>query len=166
MRLAKLDELRQAAKTQAELRLQKERAELGTKVQKRVQQAEANRLLMLRAHRQRRASLRERTSQSLMRRTARESKYRELVRAAMCQKRAAAEKKRLGLLEAEKKRARARFLQVQKVAISLSQQREIERSEMKNKLEDRLQRVLSNHLLTNILESLISSKMELRIYCG
>ncbi|KAK6121334.1 hypothetical protein DH2020_044906 [Rehmannia glutinosa] len=67
MRLAKLDELRQAAKTQAELRFKKERAELGTKVEMRVRQAEANRLCILRAHRQRRATLKERTSQSLMR---------------------------------------------------------------------------------------------------
>ncbi|KAL0412743.1 UNVERIFIED_CONTAM: hypothetical protein Sradi_1476000 [Sesamum radiatum] len=140
MRLAKLDELRQAAKTQVEMRFKKERAELGTKVEMRVRQAEANRLLILRAYRQRRATLKERTSQSLMRRTTRESKYKERVRAAMCQKRAAAERKRLGLLEAEKRKARARVLQVQKVASSISQQREIERSEMKNKLEDRLQR--------------------------
>ncbi|KAK4405041.1 hypothetical protein Sango_0510600 [Sesamum angolense] len=140
MRLAKLDELRQAAKTQVEMRFKKERAELGTKVEMRVRQAEANRLLILRAYRQRRATLKERTSQSLMRRTARESKYKERVRAAMCQKRAAAERKRLGLLEAEKRKAGARVLQVQKVASSISHQREIERSEMKNKLEDRLQR--------------------------
>ncbi|KAL7082378.1 hypothetical protein ACP275_14G095200 [Erythranthe tilingii] len=139
-RLAKLDELRQAAKTQAEMRLKMKRDELGTKVEMRVQQAEANRQRMLRAYRQRRATLKERTSQSLMRRTARESKYKELVRAAMCQKRAAAEKKRLGLLEAEKKRAHARVLQVLKVASSVSHQREIERSEMKNKIEDKLQR--------------------------
>ncbi|KAL3843691.1 hypothetical protein ACJIZ3_001094 [Penstemon smallii] len=140
MRLAKLDELRQAAKTEAEMRLKKERAELGTKVEMRVRQAEANRLLLLRAHRQRRATLKERTSQSLMRRMARENKYKERVRAAISQKRAAAEKKRLGLLEAEKRRARARALLVQKVANSVSHQREIERSELKNKLEDRLQR--------------------------
>ncbi|KAG8364073.1 hypothetical protein BUALT_Bualt19G0088100 [Buddleja alternifolia] len=140
MRLAKLDELRQAAKSQAEMRFNKERAELGTKVEMRVRQAEANRLLILRAYRQRRASLKERTSQSLLRRSAREIKYKERVRAAIFQKRAEAEKKRLGLLEAEKKKARARVLKVQTVASSISHQREIERSEMKNKLEDRLQR--------------------------
>ncbi|KAL3515661.1 hypothetical protein ACH5RR_022563 [Cinchona calisaya] len=140
MRLAKLDELRQAAKTGAEMRFRKERAELGTKVELRVRQAEANRMLMLKAYRQRRASLKERTSQSLLRRMARESKYKELVRAAINQKRAAAEKKRLGLLEAEKKKACARILQVQKVAKYISHQREIERQEILNKLEDRLQR--------------------------
>lgn len=142
MRLAKLDELRQAAKSQVEMRFEKERAELGSKVEMRVQQAEANRLHILRANRQRRATLRERTSQSLMRRMSRESKYKERVRAAMCQKRAEAEKKRLSLLEAEKRRAHARGLKVQTVASSVSQQREIERSELKNKLEDRLQKVL------------------------
>ncbi|KAL1557773.1 hypothetical protein AAHA92_08316 [Salvia divinorum] len=140
MRLAKLDELRQAAKSQVEMRFKKERAELGSKVEMRVQQAEANRLLILRANRQRRATLRERTSQSLMRRISRESKYKERVRAAMCQKRAEAEKKRLSLLEAEKRRAHARGLKVQTVASSVSQQREIERSELKNKLEDKLQK--------------------------
>ncbi|XP_041990911.1 uncharacterized protein LOC121741982 isoform X1 [Salvia splendens] len=140
MRLAKLDELRQAAKSQVEMRFKKERAELGSKVEMRVQQAEANRLLILRANRQRRATLRERTSQSLMRRVSRESKYKERVRAAMCQKRAEAEKKRLSLLEAEKRRAHARGLKVQTVASFVSQQREIERSELKNKLEDKLQK--------------------------
>ncbi|KAA8536558.1 hypothetical protein F0562_029036 [Nyssa sinensis] len=140
MRLAKLDELRQAAKTGVEMRFKKERAELGTKVESRFQQAEANRMLILKAHRQRRATQKERTSQSLLRRMARESKYKERVRTAIYQKRAAAERKRLGLLEAEKKRAHARVLQVRKVAKFVSHQREIERRKMKDKLEDRLQR--------------------------
>lgn len=141
MRLAKLDELRQAARTGVEMRFIRERAELGSKVELRVQQAEANRMLILKAHRQKRASLKERTSQSLLRRMARESKYKERVRAAICQKRVAAERKRLGLLEAEKRKARARVQQVRKVAKSISHQREIERREMQNRLEDRLQRV-------------------------
>lgn len=141
MRLAKLDESRQAAKIGAEMRFKKERAELGTKVESRVQQAEANRLLILKAHKQRRAKLKERTSESLLRRMARENKYKECVHAAIFQKRAAAEKKRLGLLEAEKRRARARMLQVQKVAKSVSYQREIERRKMKDNLENRLQKV-------------------------
>ncbi|CDO97570.1 unnamed protein product [Coffea canephora] len=140
MRLAKLDELRQAAKTGAEMRFRKERAELGTKMELRVQQAETNRMLILKAYKQRRAMLKERTSQSLLRRMARESKYKERIRAAICQKRAAAEKKRLGLLEAEKKRACARILQVRKVAKRISHQRETKRREIQNKLEDRLQR--------------------------
>uniref|UniRef100_A0A6M2EXE5 T-complex protein 11 n=1 Tax=Populus davidiana TaxID=266767 RepID=A0A6M2EXE5_9ROSI len=140
MRLARLDELRQAAKTGVEMRFERERERLGTKVELRVQQAEANRMLMLKAYRQRRATLKERTSQSLSRRMARESKYKERVRAAINQKRAAAEKKRMGLLEAEKRRACARVLQVQRVARSVSHQREIERRRMRDKLEDRLQR--------------------------
>ncbi|GFY88535.1 T-complex protein 11 [Actinidia rufa] len=140
LRLAKLDELRQAAKTEVEIRFKKERAELGTKVESRVRQAEANRMLILKAYSQRRATQKERTSQSLLRRMARENKYKERVRTAIFQKRAAAEKKRLGLLEAEKKRAHARLLQVRKVAKSVSYQREIERRKMKDKLESRLQR--------------------------
>ncbi|XP_059313590.1 uncharacterized protein LOC132064576 [Lycium ferocissimum] len=140
LRLTKLDELRQAAKTEAEMRFKQERAELGTKVELRVQQAEVNRMLLLKAKRQRRATLRERTSQSLLRRMARESKYKERVRAAICQKRAAAEKKRMGLLEAEKRRACARVMQARSVAKSVSHQEEVKRREMKNKIEDKLQR--------------------------
>ncbi|CAL0334325.1 unnamed protein product [Lupinus luteus] len=140
MRLARLDELRQAAKTGVQMRYENERAKLGTKVESRVQKAEANRMLILKAHRQRRASLRERSSQSLMKRMARESKYIECVRAAIHQKRAAAETKRLRLLEAEKRKAHARVSQVKHVAKSVSHQREIERRIKKDQLEDRLQR--------------------------
>eukprot|EP00262_Sarcandra_glabra_P010886 TRINITY_DN2648_c0_g1_i1.p1 TRINITY_DN2648_c0_g1~~TRINITY_DN2648_c0_g1_i1.p1 ORF type:complete len:417 (-),score=84.76 TRINITY_DN2648_c0_g1_i1:68-1240(-) len=140
MRLAKLDELRQAAKIGVETRFEKEREELGTKVESRVQQAEANRMLLLKAHRQRRAAAQERTAQSLLQRMARENKYKECVRNAICQKRAAAEKKRLRLLEAEKTRARARVMQARRVANSVCHQREIERRKMKDQLEDRLQR--------------------------
>lgn len=143
MRLARLDELRLAAKAEAEMRLKRQRAELGTKVEMKVQQAEANRLLILGAYRQRRATLKERTSQSLQRRMARESKYKERVHATLCQKRAAAEKKRLSLLEAEKRRAHARAMQVQSVANSVSYHREIERNKMKSNLENRIQRVHS-----------------------
>lgn len=139
-RLARQDALRQAAKNGVEMRHENERLELGTKVESRVQQAETNRMLILKAHRQRRASLRERASQSLMRRMAREIKYKECVRAAIHQKRVAAETKRLGLLEAEKKKARARVLQVRHVAKSVTHQREIERRKKKDELEDRLQR--------------------------
>ncbi|CAA2965185.1 Hypothetical predicted protein [Olea europaea subsp. europaea] len=105
MRLAKLDELRQAAKIEVEMRFRKKRAELKTKVEMRV-------LLILKAYKQRRATLKERTSQSLLRRMARESKYKERVCTAICQKRVAAEKKRLALLETEKIRVRARVLEV------------------------------------------------------
>ena len=141
MRLAKLDELRQAAKTSVEIRSERERVKLGTQVESRVQKAEANRMKILKASHQKRACAKERTSQSMMRRMARESKYKERVRASINQKRVAAEKKRLGLLEAEKKKARARVQQVRHVANSVSNQREIERSKMRDKLEDKLQRV-------------------------
>ncbi|CAA7059417.1 unnamed protein product [Microthlaspi erraticum] len=140
MRLAKLDELRQAAKTSVEIRSERERVKLGTQVESRVQKAEANRMRILKASHQKRASAKERTSQSMMRRMARESKYKERVRASINQKRVAAEKKRLGLLEAEKKKARARVQQVRHVADSVSNQREMERSKMRDKLEDKLQR--------------------------
>ncbi|KAF8404280.1 hypothetical protein HHK36_009162 [Tetracentron sinense] len=140
MRLARLDELRQAAKTGVEMRYEKERKKLGKKVESRVQQAEVNRMLLLKAYRQRRAAMKERTAQSLLRRMVQDSKYKECVRAAIHQKRASAEKKRLVLLEAEKTRARARVLQVRRVAKSVYHQREIERRRMKDQLEDRLQR--------------------------
>ncbi|KAG8650262.1 hypothetical protein MANES_07G019200v8 [Manihot esculenta] len=140
MRLARLDELRQAAKTGAEMRFARERERLGTKVELRVQQAEANRMLILKANRQRRATLKERMSQSILRRMARESKYKERVCAAIHQKRAAAERKRLRLLEEEKKRACARVLQVRRVAKSVYNQREIERRRMRDHLENRLLR--------------------------
>ncbi|XP_010245522.1 PREDICTED: uncharacterized protein LOC104589040 isoform X2 [Nelumbo nucifera] len=140
MRLARLDRLRQAAKIGVEMRYEKEREELGTKVESRVQQAEANRMLLLNAYRQRRAAEKERTTQSLLRKMVQESKYKECVRAAISHKRAAAEAKRLGFLEAEKTRARARVLQVQRVANSVYHQREVERRMLKDKLEDRLQR--------------------------
>uniref|UniRef100_A0A2P2LSL0 Uncharacterized protein MANES_07G019200 n=2 Tax=Rhizophora mucronata TaxID=61149 RepID=A0A2P2LSL0_RHIMU len=140
MRLAKLDELRQVAKTGVEIRFKREREKLGTEVELRVQQAEANRMLILKACKQRRATLKERTSLSMSRRMARESKYKEHVRAAIHQKRLSAEKKRLGLLEEEKKRAHARVLQVQQVAKFISHQREVQRRRMRDQLEDRLQR--------------------------
>ncbi|KAJ4824148.1 hypothetical protein Tsubulata_033615 [Turnera subulata] len=140
LRLARLDELRQAAKIGVEMRFKRERERLGTQVELRVQQAEANRMLILKARKQRGATLKERTSQSLLRRMARESKYRERVRNAIHQKRASAERKRLGLLEAEKKKACARVSQVQQVAQSVLYQREVERRKMRDQLEDRLQR--------------------------
>ncbi|OIW00565.1 hypothetical protein TanjilG_24295 [Lupinus angustifolius] len=133
MRLARLDESRKAAKTGLEMRYKNERVKLETKMESRVQQAEANRTLILKARRQRSAFLRERSSQSLKQRMARESKYKECVRAAIHQKRAAAERKRLEFLEAGKKRARA-------LANSVSYAGEIERMKIKDTIEDRLQR--------------------------
>ncbi|XP_059459896.1 uncharacterized protein LOC132189258 isoform X2 [Corylus avellana] len=140
MRLARLDELRQAAKTGLEMRFEKERDELGMKVESRVQQAEANRMLLLKASRQRRLAKREQAAKSLMQKMIQDSKYKECVRAAILRKRTTAEKKRLGLLEAEKTKAHAMVSQVQRVAKSIYTQREFERMRMKDQLEDRLQR--------------------------
>ncbi|KAG9447921.1 hypothetical protein H6P81_014049 [Aristolochia fimbriata] len=140
VRLARLDELRKAAKTGVEMRFEKEREELGTKVESRVQQAELNRMLLLEAHRQRKALAQERTAKSLSRRMIQEKKLKECMYASICQKRASAEKKRLGLLEAEKTRARARVLEARRVANSVYHQREIQRRRMRDQLEDRLQR--------------------------
>ncbi|KAE8726441.1 hypothetical protein F3Y22_tig00006888pilonHSYRG00016 [Hibiscus syriacus] len=112
MRLAKLDEIRQAAKTGVEMRFEKDREKLGTKVKSRVQQAEANRMLIFKACSQRTATLKERSSQSLLRRMTRE----------------------------KKKKAHGRFLQVRRVAKFISHQREVERRRMRGQLEDRLQR--------------------------
>ncbi|GFZ09729.1 T-complex protein 11 [Actinidia rufa] len=138
-RLANLDELRKAAKSGVEMCFEKERDELGMKVESRVRQAEPNRMLLLKAHRQQRDAKKERIAQSSMRRLIQESKYKESVRAAIYQKRAAAEKKWLGLLEEEKSRVRERVLRVQRVAKSVFSRREIERRRLKGQLEGRLQ---------------------------
>ncbi|KAL2520217.1 T-complex protein 11 [Forsythia ovata] len=139
-RLARTDELRQAAKNGVEMCFIRKCDELGAKVKSRAHQAEVNRMLLLKDCRQRRAAKRERAVQSLMRKMIQESKYKECVRDAIHQKRAAAENKRLGLLEEEISRARARSLKVQLVANSVYNQRETERNKLKNRLEDRLQR--------------------------
>jgi hypothetical protein len=56
MRLARLDEHRQEAKSGLEMRFEKERGELGMKVESRVQQAQANRMLLLKESSKERAS--------------------------------------------------------------------------------------------------------------
>ncbi|XBH77759.1 hypothetical protein VPH35_104171 [Triticum aestivum] len=76
-RLAKLDELRQAAKKDAEMRFNREREELGMRVEHRVQQAEENRIQLLHARLQRRAALEERTKKFFGQRVTSENKYRE-----------------------------------------------------------------------------------------
>ncbi|KAG8082082.1 hypothetical protein GUJ93_ZPchr0014g47261 [Zizania palustris] len=139
-RLAKLDELRQAAKNVVEMRIEREREELGTRVESRVRQAEANRMRLLHAHMQRRAAMKERTARSLVRKAASESKYTERVRSSILQKRAAAEKKRLALLEAEKRKAQARILHIQRAAETVCSQRETERMKLKEQLESKLLR--------------------------
>ncbi|WOL00886.1 hypothetical protein Cni_G09599 [Canna indica] len=139
MRLARVDELRQAAKSGAKIRFEKEREELGTKVQSRVKQAEANRMRLLKAHIQRRAMVQERTANSLLQRIVRETKYKECVRSAIIRKLAAAEKKRMGMLEAEKRKAHARVVQVRKVSQAVCDQRKTERRRLKELLDNRLQ---------------------------
>lgn len=88
---------------------------------------------ILKAHSQRRATLRERTSQSLLRTIALDRKYN--------QKHAAAEKNRSGLEEAEKKKEHARFSQLRKVATTVSQPQETERRKLSESLIDKLQSV-------------------------
>ncbi|TKW04496.1 hypothetical protein SEVIR_7G113300v4 [Setaria viridis] len=139
-RLAKLDELRQAAKNDVEMRFEKEREELETRVESRVRQAEENRLRLLHADMQKRAALKERTARSLVQKATSESKYMEQVRTAILQKRTAAEKKRLRLLEAEKMKAQARLLRIQKAAMTVCSQRETERKKLKEQLDSKLQR--------------------------
>ncbi|PKA57147.1 hypothetical protein AXF42_Ash002451 [Apostasia shenzhenica] len=139
-RLAQLDELRQAAKTGAEMRFEKQREELGSRVESRVQQAEANRLRLLEDHMRRRAAVQERKARSLLQRIARERKHKERICSSISQKRSAAEKKRMVLLEAEKTRAQARVMQARRVAKIVCFQRESERRRMKEQLENRLQR--------------------------
>ncbi|XP_015691466.2 uncharacterized protein LOC102702004 [Oryza brachyantha] len=139
-RLAKLDELRQAAKNVVEMRIEKEREELETRVESRVRKAEANRMRLLHIHMQRRAALKERTARSLVRKATSERKYTELVRSSILQKRAAAEKKRMALLEADKRKAQARILHIQRAAKTVCSQRETERRKLKEQLESKLQR--------------------------
>lgn len=98
-------------------------------------------MLLIRDCVQRVAAKRDRAAHSLLQRTIRERKYKECIRATMYQKRAAAERKRMRFLEAEKTKARARILQVRRIANSVYSQRELERIRMKDLLEKRLKRV-------------------------
>ncbi|CAE6128878.1 unnamed protein product [Arabidopsis arenosa] len=139
-RLAKMDEARQAAKNGLEQRVEKERDELESKVEERVLKAEKNRMLLFKAMAQRRAAKRQRAAQSLMKKAVQETRYKESVRAAIYQKRAAAESKRMGILEAERRRANARLTRVFGAASSVQNQKEAERKKMKDRLEERLQR--------------------------
>nr|XP_051217438.1 uncharacterized protein LOC127334925 isoform X3 [Lolium perenne] len=139
-RLAKLDELRQAAKNDVEMRFEKEKEELETRVESRVRQAEENRMRLLNADMERRAALKERTAKSLVQKATSDSKHAEQVRSAIVRKRAAAEKKRLALLEAEKRKAHARLAHIQRAAETVCSQRETERIKLKEHLDSKLQR--------------------------
>lgn len=144
MRLARIHELRLAAKTETQLRMEREREELGCKVESRVHQAEINRLALLEVEKQRIAAAHERLAQSAVVRTNQEEKDRERIEAlrlAIYQKIAAAEEKRAFLLEAEKNRAQATVLQARRVAQEVVRERELELMKKREKLEARLQRV-------------------------
>lgn len=142
-RLARLEELRAAARTEVQLRAEREREELESRVESRVQQAETNRLALLEAEKQRRALVHERVAQSVLLRSTQEGKDRERVealRALICQKIAAADQKRENLLKAERTRAQAVVLQARKVAKAVRRKRELELRNKKELLEARLQR--------------------------
>lgn len=98
-------------------------------------------MLLFKAMAQRRAAKRQRAAQSLMQRAIQDNRYKESVRAAIYQKRAAAESKRMGILEAERRRANTRLRQVFGAASSVQSLKEAERRKMKDRLEERLQRV-------------------------
>ncbi|AQK53020.1 T-complex protein 11 [Zea mays] len=121
------------------MRFEREREELGMKVESRVQKAENNRMQLMHDRLKRQAALEERTKRYFMQRLTWENKYRERVQSAI-QKCNAAEKRRLGLLESEKRRAQSRLLQVQLAVKTASNQRETERSKLNEQLEEKLQK--------------------------
>ena len=144
MRLARLEEVRAAARTEVQLRAEREREQLESRVESRGQQAETNRLALLEAERQKRALIHERVAQSILQRTTQEGKDKErleALRTLISQKIAAADEKRECLIEAEKKRAQALVLQARKVAKAVRRKRELELRHKKEFLEARLQRV-------------------------
>lgn len=140
-RLARLDELRQAVKAGVETRFEKEKDELGAKVQLRAKRAEENRMRLLKACSQRRVARRDRATQSLMQRLIKERKYKESIYTAICRKRVAAERKRSKLLGEEKARACATILRVQRAVKSVHSRQEIQSLRLKDQMEDRLMRV-------------------------
>ncbi|KAH7432918.1 hypothetical protein KP509_07G046100 [Ceratopteris richardii] len=142
-RLARLEELRAAARTEVQLRAEREREELESRVESRVQQAATNRLALLEAEKQRRALAHEKVAQTSLIRTTLEGKDRERVealRALICKRIAAADEKRENLLRAEKFRAQAAVLQARRVAKAVRRKRELELRNKKELLEARLQR--------------------------
>ncbi|MCO5561488.1 hypothetical protein L7F22_015109 [Adiantum nelumboides] len=110
-RLARLEELRAAARTEVQLRAEREREELESKT------------VLLRTTQE--GKDRERI---------------EALRALICQKIAAADEKRENLLKAERTRAQAVVLQARKVAKAVRRKRELESRNKKELLEARLQR--------------------------
>lgn len=143
-RLTRSHELRAAAKIEVQLRAEREREELESRVESRVQQAETNRMALLEAEKQKRAAAHERVAHSIFQRTSQEGKDRERIealRALICQRIAAAEEKRESRLKAERTRAQASVLQARRVAKAVSRKRELESNNKKEMLEARLQRV-------------------------
>jgi hypothetical protein len=106
----------------------------------RVQKAENNRMQLMHDRLQRQAALEERTKRYFMQRLTWENKYRERVQSAI-QKCNAGEKRRLGLLESEKRRVQSRLLQIQLAVKTASNQRKSERSKLNEQLEEKLQKV-------------------------
>jgi hypothetical protein len=160
MRFTRIHELRLAAKTETHLRMEREREELGCKVESRVHQAETNRLALLELEKQRRAAAHERSAHSAVVRTNQEGKDRERIEAlrlTICQKIAAAEEKRACLIEAGKCRAQATVLQARRVAEEVVRERELERRNKREKLEARLQRVITSPLLSHAMYYLMVS---------
>lgn len=136
-RLARMDQLRQDAKNGLQMRFMKKRNELSTKVELRLQQAETKRTILLNAIRQQQVARRDKAYQALARKQNQQKRSKECIRAAMVQKRFAAQRKRLGFLEAQQLKARTSALQV----LQAAQSREIEGKKVQNQLENSLQRV-------------------------
>ncbi|PWZ40262.1 Chaperone protein dnaJ 10 [Zea mays] len=90
----------------------------------------------------RQAALEERTKRYFMQRLTWENKYRERVQSAI-QKCNASEKRRLGLLESEKRRVQSRLLQIQLAVKTASNQRKSERSKLNEQLEEKLQKLFN-----------------------
>ncbi|ONM25219.1 hypothetical protein ZEAMMB73_Zm00001d006842 [Zea mays] len=93
----------------------------------------------------RQAALEERTKRYFMQRLTWENKYRERVQSAI-QKCNAGEKRRLGLLESEKRRVQSRLLQIQLAVKTASNQRKSERSKLNEQLEEKLQKQAAREL--------------------
>ncbi|ONM19522.1 T-complex protein 11 [Zea mays] len=88
-----------------------------------------------------------------------ENKYRERVQSAI-QKCNASEKRRLGLLESEKRRVQSRLLQIQLAVKTASNQRKSERSKLNEQLEEKLQKHLARLCFTPLVIFMSSKQQE------
>ncbi|XP_023156102.1 uncharacterized protein [Zea mays] len=125
----------------------------------RVQKAENNRMQLMHDRLQRQAALEERTKRYFMQRLTWENKYRERVQSAI-QKCNAGEKRRLGLLESEKRRVQSRLLQIQLAVKTASNQRKSERSKLNEQLEEKLQKHLARLCFTPLVIFMSSKQQE------